>query len=267
MRGLKGTALLSAFALLGLAGVANAGTVTTTVGQLFPPTFDCVGQRTYLQTGVADGNSYVIPRGGVMTEWTFRSGATPVVGLELKVGHETDTGYVIDAEAVAGPQTPNAANSYPVNIPVVAGQMIGIAHNGGNCITQTGPAEDLLAFDTVDVGPGGALEGGLFNGYRLPVSAVVITETPETTITKRPPNRSEGSTVRYRFRSDEAGSTFQCKLKGPGLRPAQRRFRGCASPKRYKNLKPGSYRFQIRAVDAEGNRELTPAGDRFRVLG
>lgn len=91
-------------------------------------------------------------------------------------------------------------------------------------------------------------------------------DPPETTITTNPPKRLEASRARFRFTSAEAGSTFECKLKGGDLKPAVKRFGDCTSPRTYKNLDPGRYGFKVRAIDAAGNVDLTPAGDRFRVL-
>src|SRR4051794_23404643 len=108
---------LSALFLCGIA--ANSALATTvTVGQLFTPGTNCGGPQTILQTGSpAGGSSYVIPFNGVITSWSFQDGATPVTNLKLKVGHTVSGGqFVIDAEAVAGSQTANAATSYPVNI-------------------------------------------------------------------------------------------------------------------------------------------------------
>jgi RTX calcium-binding nonapeptide repeat (4 copies) len=108
---------------------------TATVGQLFTPANNCVGPFTYLQTASPSGGaSYVIPFDGVITSWAWHAGAAPVTGLKLKVGHAVSGGqFVIDAEAPAGSQTPNATTSYPANIPVQAGEIIGITQNGGNC--------------------------------------------------------------------------------------------------------------------------------------
>jgi hypothetical protein len=111
---------------------------TATVGQLFTPGGNCVGPFTYLQTASpSGGTSYVIPFDGVITSWAWHDGATPVTDLKLKVGHAVSGGqFVIDAEAPAGPQIPNTATSYPVNIPVHAGDLIGITQNGGNCTSE-----------------------------------------------------------------------------------------------------------------------------------
>jgi hypothetical protein len=66
--------------------------------------------------------------------------------------------------------------------------------------------------------------------------------------------------VKFRFTSDEAGSTFACKLdRGP--------FAPCSSPMTYRVRATDelrSHTFKVRAIDAAGNVDLTPA-DSFKV--
>ena len=59
------------------------------------------------------------------------------------------------------------------------------------------------------------------------------------------------------FYSTEAGSTFECRLDSGHFAP-------CSSPYR-KRLALGMHRFEVRATDAAGNTDPTPA--LFRVLG
>ena len=83
-------------------------------------------------------------------------------------------------------------------------------------------------------------------------------KAPETTIVKAP-RRTHKRTVKFKFVSSEASSTFQCKLD-------RRPFKPCRSPKKYKGLKPGKHVFKVRAIDAAGNVDPTPAKKKFRVL-
>lgn len=78
---------------------------------------------------------------------------------------------------------------------------------------------------------------------------------PQTTILKA---RLRKRIAKFRFASSEAGSTFECKLD-------KKKFKPCRSPKKYRRLKPGKHVFQVRAVDAAGNRDKTPATRKFRV--
>lgn len=81
---------------------------------------------------------------------------------------------------------------------------------------------------------------------------------PGTTITKRPVNKSNKRKAKFTFESDEAGSTFACKLD-------EKAFKACSSPKVYK-VKPGKHTFQVRAIDAAGNGDSSPAKARFKVV-
>jgi hypothetical protein len=81
---------------------------------------------------------------------------------------------------------------------------------------------------------------------------------PQTKIVKAPKKESKSSTVRFRFDSDEIGSTFQCKLDS-------KPFRACKSPKKYEDLKPGKHAFEVRAIDPAGNADSSPAKRKFTV--
>jgi subtilisin family serine protease len=82
---------------------------------------------------------------------------------------------------------------------------------------------------------------------------------PNTTITSRPPANTRSRTATFRFKSSEAGSKFQCRhMNGAWL--------SCTSPRTYRGLKPGMHTFRVRAIDAAGNMDSTPAVDTWRVL-
>ncbi len=90
--------------------------------------------------------------------------------------------------------------------------------------------------------------------------AAADTAAPETEIRKSPKRTTERRAATVAFRSSEAGSSFECKLdKGP--------YRACGSPTKLKRLGPGRHRFSVRAIDAAGNVDPTPARVRWRVLG
>ncbi len=82
---------------------------------------------------------------------------------------------------------------------------------------------------------------------------------PNTKIKKRPKNRSGDHSPTFKFRSTESGSKFKCKLD-------RKKFRRCRSPKTYRHVKPGKHVFKVKAIDADGSVDKTPAKDRFKVL-
>jgi hypothetical protein len=86
------------------------------------------------------------------------------------------------------------------------------------------------------------------------------TDPPQTSFAQRPPNRTRDRTPTFRFRSDEPpGSHFECKLDNGAFKP-------CRARHTTKRLKFGKHVLRVRAVDAAGNRDPTPAVDRFRVI-
>ena len=77
-------------------------------------------------------------------------------------------------------------------------------------------------------------------------------QPPDTTIDDQPQNPSATSTASFVFSSTEPGSSFECSLDGGGFLP-------CATPQSYSGLADGSHAFAVRAVDASGNDDPTPA--------
>ena len=80
------------------------------------------------------------------------------------------------------------------------------------------------------------------------------TTPPETTIASGPSEGSTvtGSNVSFAFSSSEVGSSFQCSIDGA-------LYASCTSSKSYTQLADGSHTFQVKATDAAGNTDATPA--------
>lgn len=85
------------------------------------------------------------------------------------------------------------------------------------------------------------------------------TAPPATSIKSGPSGKTRSHKATFRFKSSEAGSTFQCKLDGKA-------WKSCRSPKAYKGLKDGRHTFRVRARDAAGNVDSTPAKRAWRVI-
>ncbi|MGH3145481.1 MAG: TolB family protein, partial [Rubrobacter sp.] len=78
------------------------------------------------------------------------------------------------------------------------------------------------------------------------------TSVPETTITYASPAAVFNSTSARFFFSSELDTIFECKLDGGAFAP-------CESPKEYADLSEGPHTFQVRAINAAGNADPTPA--------
>lgn len=84
-------------------------------------------------------------------------------------------------------------------------------------------------------------------------SLILDTTPPETTIDSGPSGTTNsGASATLAFSSTETGSMFECKLDGAA-------FASCTSPKSYTGLSEGSHTFEVKATDAAGNADATPA--------
>src|SRR5829696_3320863 len=88
--------------------------------------------------------------------------------------------------------------------------------------------------------------------------ADVDTTAPETTIDSGPSGTVNNTSASFAFSSNEAGSSFECSLDGAA-------FASCSSPQSYDNLSDGSHTFDVRAKDAAGNTDATPASCSWTV--
>jgi hypothetical protein len=84
------------------------------------------------------------------------------------------------------------------------------------------------------------------------------TTPPNTRLTAAPSRRTTLHRARFRFVSTEAGSSFQCALD-------RGRWTACRSPRAYIRLKRGLHVFRVRARDAAGNADPTPAVRSWRI--
>jgi uncharacterized delta-60 repeat protein len=83
------------------------------------------------------------------------------------------------------------------------------------------------------------------------------------TITGGPSGTTPNTAPAFTFTGSEPGSTFECRLDGPGT--ATGHYATCTSPQAYTALADGSYTFRVRATDAAGNPYPEPASQSFTV--
>ncbi len=85
------------------------------------------------------------------------------------------------------------------------------------------------------------------------------TTAPNTTITKAPHKKTKKTKAKFKFTSTESNSTFECSVDKGDFKP-------CTSPTTFKRLSPGKHRFAVRAIDAAGNTDGSPAKAKWKVL-
>jgi hypothetical protein len=80
---------------------------------------------------------------------------------------------------------------------------------------------------------------------------------PETSLTSAPGSLVHATSATFAF-SSEVGATFECRLDDAAFTP-------CASPHAFAWLTEGPHVFQVRARDAAGNLEATPASHSWSI--
>ena len=117
----------------------------------------------------------------------------------------------------------------------------GIYHNPSySCPSPTGCYVDVDNIQVVD--PGTAPD----------------TTPPETTISSGPSGITTSTSASFGFSSSEAGSSFSCSLDGGAYSP-------CSSPRSYSALTAGTHTFRVKARDAAGNEDSTPAARTWEI--
>jgi hypothetical protein len=84
------------------------------------------------------------------------------------------------------------------------------------------------------------------------------TTPPDTTISSGPTGTTSSTSASFDFSSTEPGSSFECRLDTAA-------FAACSSPKAYSGLSAASHTFEVRATDAAGNVDPTPASRSWTV--
>jgi 6-phosphogluconolactonase (cycloisomerase 2 family) len=80
---------------------------------------------------------------------------------------------------------------------------------------------------------------------------------PDTTITSGPKRKTKSKSASFTFTATESGSTFECSLDGAA-------FLACDSPRTVR-VKEGRHTLSVRATDAAGNTDASPAIRAWKV--
>jgi len=95
-------------------------------------------------------------------------------------------------------------------------------------------------------------ESSSANKPQLVVTSELAGAGPQTTIDSGPSGTTASSSATFGFSSTDPGASFECRLDGGG-------WEACGSPRAYAGLGEGQHSFQVRAVDAAGTADPTPA--------
>ncbi len=100
------------------------------------------------------------------------------------------------------------------------------------------------------------IEYALFDAAAGSYVATFDTTAPETSIDSSPPALTNAASASFAFSGTDAGgsgiASFECRRDGAAFAP-------CTSPQAYAALADGAHSFEVRAIDAAGNADQTPA--------
>ena len=111
------------------------------------------------------------------------------------------------------------------------------------------------------VGRPGDRRGREYGRKPLSRSFTVDATPPNTTINSGPSGTTNDASPSFTFSSSEPNSSFECRLDSN----QESDFQSCSSPKSYSSLADGDHTFDVRATDAVGNTDHTPASRSFTV--
>jgi hypothetical protein len=154
--------------------------------------------------------------------------------------------------------TPEALTAQPASGSTFSGWSGGGCSGAGACTTTLSSDQAVTATFVTTPPP----------GHKSPPGK---TPPPGTVITRVKANPKKRS-ASFRFHATGSATSLQCtKVRLPAPRRHHKHprapkphFRTCRSPKTYKQLPAGRYRFSVRAVGA-GGTDLTPARRSFRI--
>jgi hypothetical protein len=250
--------------------------------------FECGGQVctashfTPPASGSAPGGLFA-PGDGVVVRWRVRVGASsaPMAFRITRPGIST-TRTGVGTGATVTPAV-DAISTFELRHPIQAGDALGLDLAADDLANVVAPAMGA-GFRTwsprlEDGGPPRAAPG--FLNSELLINADVEPDAdgdgfgdesqdqcptdastqadclpPETQITKGPKDKTKRRKARFEFSSTEPDSSFECALDGKVFQ--------CVSPLTDRVGK-GKHQFQVRATDAAGNVDPSPATDDWKV--
>jgi len=229
-----------------------------------PATFSDNGESQLIAATVGTGAT---PTGQYFGLWLdMPNPASERTGYEARFTgtNGTATAYTVElSKWVAGARTVLASSS-GFSLPVGTTMALSETANGTLTLwtgTSSAMTQTLTATDTTYTSGYAGLEvnGGAGTLYNFRAGRMDLT-APNTTISSGPSGVVLPENVSFTFTATEGATSFECSLDGAA-------YSACTSPKAYPGLVSGSsHTFKVRAVDAVGNQDETPAERSFQVV-
>ena len=215
------------------------------IGGISGGTFTATAKNVIASGGTSDANAV---QGGM--------GTTATLTFEY-------SNYDLVNPSATGTVTPAGSGTNQVAPPTFVDAAGGDFHQApGSPTIDAGGDDGTLGSLDIDGEPrlqGSAVDIGADETANPPVPSPEPGDStsPDTQITKKPKDKTKKKTATFEFSSTEVGSTFECKLDDGQFAP-------CSSPDTLK-VKKGKHSFEVRARDAAGNVDASPASDDWKV--
>jgi len=256
---------LSPETLSGVEGTADAfaSQASTVVTPSFTPPFDAEGiatsGRLHIETHKNDNGAPGVPV--AYADGDFDAGFEPTDAVPIELA-----GHLRAANTAADDCTEITVEFYDGT-----STRTFAAAAGGYCPPGIDQQESFQVNETLPAGAESGIEvdSSVSVAAADPGSTQSADAAVEVTLSFYPPDtritsariRSRSGKASFKFKAEGNVKRLQCALTRKGKKP---RFRGCRSPKTYRNLKPGRYKFQVRGVGPVAP-EATPAKKTFRI--
>jgi subtilisin-like proprotein convertase family protein len=200
---------------------------------------------------------------------SFASGATVTEGQTGEVTLQRTTDPPLDAASIRVTSAPASASDG--DFPAVD-TVVSFGRGETTKTVAVGSADDAvdeadetyslsLTAPTGDATVGSPASAGVTivdDDEPGPGGGSVDTRAPETKIDNGPKRKTRKHKAKLKFSADEQ-ATFECSLD------SKTNFEPCTSPQKYKGLDDGKHKFFVRATDAAGNVDQTPAKRKWKV--
>lgn len=204
--------------------------------------------RTYLDALTSGGGSSV----ATVTPAPPTPPASPAIGGVDPASPSSDNTPQVRGSAAAGTVVSVYAAAGCAGAPAAQGTPEAFASPG---LTVTVPENATTTFSANVTDPA----TGLVSACSAPSTGYTEDSTaPQTTIGAGVPGASVTDLPVFTFASDDPGAGFTCRIDDAPFAP-------CISPFQVPELGAGAHTFQVRAVDALGNVDATPATRTFTL--
>jgi hypothetical protein len=196
--------------------------------------------------------------GGVVSDARAEAGASSMTAITFDHSNydTTDTGGTGTSSV-----TPAGSPTGQTAPPAFAAPITGDFHQtNGSPTIDAGIDDPSLGSADIDGesrSQGSAPDIGA-DEFTVPPAANGDNFPPDTKILKGPRDRTKKRKAKFQFGGSEPGLIFECSLDGKEFKP-------CSSPKKFRSLKRTKHLFAVRAVDAAGNRDPTPADRDWKI--